>query len=207
AWRRDAALSRRDVLRAVADYDLAENALRLAVAQQYPAVSLGPAYNYDHGIHKFPFSLSLALPPWDLNRGAIAQAEAARAAAGRSLELAQANALAAVDAASAALAVARDELARTRTRDLPLAERTQAAAERSTRAGEGDRTDELAAQASRVEAELSVNDAEHALAGAVADLEDALRRPFDPAEAAVIGDVLAKPPAVKQAGPKAKGAT
>ncbi len=49
AWRRDAAISRRDVLKAVADYDLAEQALRLEIANQYPAVSLGPGYNYDHG--------------------------------------------------------------------------------------------------------------------------------------------------------------
>ena len=192
AWRRDAALSRRDVLRAVADYDIAENALKLQVAQQYPAVSLGPAYNYDHGVYKFPFILSLALPPWDLNRAPIAQAEAARAAAGRTLELAQANALAAVDAASAALSAAREDLQRTRARDLPLAERTRAAAERARRAGESDRTDELAAQAAKVDVELSLNDAEHTLAGATADLEDALRRSFDPAETALIEAAMAK---------------
>jgi outer membrane protein TolC len=192
AWRNEAALSRRDVLRAVADYDIAENALRLQVAMQYPAVSLGPAYNYDHGVTKWPFSLALALPPWDLNRGPIAQAEAARAAAGRTLELTQANALAAVDAAAAVLATARDDLARTRTRDLPAANRTLAAATRATNAGQADRTDELAAQAAKIDTELGLNDAEHAAAAAAADLEDALRRSFDPAETALIEAAMAK---------------
>jgi CRISPR system Cascade subunit CasA len=185
-WRRDAALSRRDVLRAIADYDIAENALRLQIAQQYPAISLGPAYNYDHGVAKFPVSVGLALPPWDLNKGQIAQAEAARAAAGRTLELTQANALAAVDAAEAAFRTARDDAARNRDRDVPMAERTAANAERAARAGENDRTDQLNAEAAALDARLALNDARHALAGATADLEDALRRSFDPAETALI---------------------
>jgi CRISPR system Cascade subunit CasA len=192
AWRRDAALSRRDVLRAIADYDIAENALRLQVAQQYPALSVGPAYNYDHGVSKYPLSVGLALPPWDLNKGQIAQAEKARAAAGRTLELAQANALAAVDTAAAAYVTARDDAARTAERDVPLAERTAANTERATRAGESDRADELNAKAAALDARLALNDAGHALAGATADLEDALRRSFDPAETALIEAGMAK---------------
>jgi outer membrane protein TolC len=186
AWRRDAALSRRDVLKAVADYDLAEQALRLEVANQYPAVSLGPAYNYDHGVTKLPFSLGLALPPWDLNRHAIAQAEAARAASGRSLELAQANALAAVDTATAALATADDDFRRTRDHDLPLAQRAHDGVALSLKAGEADKVDELAAQGAVMDAQLALLDARHVAATATADLEDALRRSFDPAETALI---------------------
>ena len=186
AWRRDAALSRRDVLRAIADYDIAEDALRLQVAQQYPAVSVGPAYNYDHGVSKYPLSVGLTLPPWDLNKGQIAQAEAARAAAGRTLELTQANALAAVDAALSAYGVARDDVERTRRRDVPLAERTATNAARAAAAGETDRADDLNAKAAALEARLALSDARHALAGATADLEDALRRSFDPAETALI---------------------
>jgi CRISPR system Cascade subunit CasA len=185
-WRRDAAISRRDVLRAVADYDIAEQALKLQVAIQYPQVSISPSYFYDHGVQKYPFDLGLALPPWDLNRHAIRQAEATRAAAGRSLELAQANALAAVDTASAAFTTAWDDLARNRQHDVPLAARAAAAATRSLNAGETDKTDALAAQAAAVDAGLALNDAEQAAAQASADLEDALRRSFDPAETAAI---------------------
>jgi len=190
AWRRDAALSRRDVLKAVADYDIAENALRLEIANQYPQVSLGPGYNYDHGVTKLPFSLSLALPPWDLNRGAIAKAEADRAAAGRSLEAAQAGALAAVDAASAALAAAAQDLARARDHNLPVAQKTDADLIRSTDAGQTDRVDELAARGAMGDAVLDMLDARHVRALASADLEDALRRSFDPAETAVIEKAL-----------------
>lgn len=194
-WRREAAVSRRDVLRAVADYDIAEQALRLQVATQYPAVSIGPTYFYDHGVQKYPFDVGLALPPWDLNRNAIRQAEAARAAAGRSLELAQANALAAVDAASAAYLTARDDLKRNRERDAPLAGQAAAVAAQSMRAGETDKVDAQAAAAAAVEAGLAVNDAQHAAALAAVDLEDALRRSFDPGETAVIGRAMTEQPA------------
>ena len=191
-WRRDAPLSRRDVLRAVADYDIAENTLRQQVAAQFPAISVGPAYNYDHGVAKFPINLSLVLPPWDLNRGPIAEAEAARAAAGRSLELTQANVLAAVDAAAAALSAARDDLDRMQAHDLPLAQKLRAAVERAAAAGAADRTDELAAKAAWLDAELNLNDAQHAVATANADLQDALRRSFDPAETAAIAAAMVK---------------
>ena len=186
AWRRDAALSRRDVLRAVADYDLAENALRAEVARQYPDVRLGPGYFYDHGVSKLPFNLVLTLPPYDLNRSGIAQAEAARAAAGRSLEAAQANALAAVDTAAAALAAAQATAQRIRERDLPVARRAAADTARAVAAGAADRVDDLGARALEAEAELNLLDAERAVHAAAADLQDALRRAFDPAETAVL---------------------
>jgi outer membrane protein TolC len=189
-WRRDAAVSRRDVLRAVADYDIAEQALKLQVATQYPAVSIGPTYFYDHGVQKYPFDLGLALPPWDLNRNAIRQAEATRAGAGKALELAQANALAAVDTASAAFATAWDDLKRNREHDAPLAGQAASLATRSLQAGETDKVDALAAQAAAVDAGLALNDARHAAALANDDLEDSLRRSFDPAETAAIKAAL-----------------
>ena len=190
AWRPAAALSRRDVLKAVADYDIAENALRLEVAKQYPQVSLGPAYNYDHGVTKLPFSLSLALPPWDLNRGAIAKAEADRAAAGRALEAAQAGVLAAVDAALEAESRARQDLDRVRAHSLPVAQKTDADLVRSTAAGQTDRVDELAARGAMIDVYLDMLDAQRAAMTAAVDREDALRRAGDPAETAVIETAL-----------------
>lgn len=186
--RRDAALTRRDVLRAVADYDLAESALRLEVAKQYPEIHVGPGYTYDHGVAKLPFNLGLVLPPMDLNRSAIAQAEAKRVEAGRSLEAVQAAALGAIDQAWAALGAARITEASTRERDLPVARRLAEATARSVQAGEADRVDDLGAQATLIETELAVLDARRAAAAAGVDLEDALRVPFDPAETTLLQD-------------------
>lgn len=197
AWRRDAALLRSDVLRAIADYDLAESALRLEVAKQYPEVRLSPGYTYDHGVTKLPFGLSLVLPTYDLNRRAIAQAEAARAASGRSLETVQANALAAVDTSLAALAGARASVQRVAARELPAARQAAANAARAVTAGAGDRVDDLAARAAVLDSALNLLDARRAVRTAAADLEEALRRAFDPGEAAVLQAALTEPGATR----------
>jgi CRISPR system Cascade subunit CasA len=196
-WRRDAALQRTDVLRAVVDYDLAETALTLEVAKQYPEVRLSPGYTYDHGVTKLPFGLSLALPTYDLNRRAIDQAELARAASGRSLELAQANALAAVDTAGAAVQAARAAEARLSARDLPAARRAADNTARALAAGAADRVDDLGAHAAVLDAELNLLDAQRAARTAAADLEEALRRPFDAGEAAVLRTALTEPGAAR----------
>ena len=190
AERDQAALSRKDVLRAVVDYDLAEDALRTEVAKQYPEVHIGPGYTYDHGVRKIPFNLNLVLPPADLNRAAIAQAEAKRAEAGRALEAVQANALAAVDQAAAALAAARAAQRLSQERDLRNAEHAARGAAAAVRAGEGDRVDDLAAQAAVLEAQLNLLDAQRAAQAATIDLEDALRIPFDPGELTVLQDTF-----------------
>ncbi|MBR7620642.1 TolC family protein [Phenylobacterium sp. 20VBR1] len=186
--REQAPLTRKDVLRAVVDYDLAESALRTEVARQYPEVRIGPGYTYDHGVQKIPFNLTLVLPPLDLNRAAIAQAEARRTEAGRSLEAVQATVLAAADQAAASLATARDAEQLARDRDLPIARQAAQGSAAMVRAGEGDRIDDLAAQAAVLDAELALLDARRAHHSAILDLEDALRTPFDPAEHALLQD-------------------
>lgn len=190
--RAEAAAGRSDVLRAIADYDAAESALRVEVARQYPEVHVGPGYSWDHGLAKLPFNLGLTLPPADLNRAAIAEAQARRAEAGRALEAVQAQVLAAVDQAVVALAAARAQDDIVRNRDLPAAERVARAADRSLAAGAGDRTDDLAARAALRETDLAAEDARKAVALAAADLEAALRRPTDPAEADLIRAAVAK---------------
>ena len=63
-------------------------------------------------------------------------------------------------------------------------------AARAVKAGESDRIDDLAAQAALIEARLNLLDAESATKTATADLEDALRRSFDPAETAVMDKAM-----------------
>ncbi len=186
--REQAPLTRKDVLRAVVDYDLAESALRTEVARQYPEVRIGPGYTYDHGVQKIPFNLTLVLPPLDLNRAAIAQAEARRTEAGRSLEAVQAAVLTAADQAAASLAAALSAEQLARDRDLPIARRAAQGTGAMVRAGEGDRVDDLAAQAAVLDAELALLDAQRAHRLAILDLEDALRTSFDPAEHALLQD-------------------
>jgi CRISPR system Cascade subunit CasA len=80
-----------------------------------------------------------------------------------------------------------------RPRDLPVARQVAASTARAVRAGEADRVQDLAARAVEIETELNLMDAERAVRTALADLEDALRRPFDPAEAAVLQTAMTRP--------------
>jgi outer membrane protein TolC len=193
AWRREAALRRRDVLRAVADYAVAEQGLKLEVARQYPDVQVGPGYTFERGEHKIPFDLTLILPPRDLNKANIQSAEAKRVLAAARLDAVQAAVLAGVDQTAAALAGDVAGLERALNQDLPLAHRADTAARKALAAGELDRIDQEAAQAAALDAELAGLDAWRAAWLADADLEDALRRPSSAEDAVLVA-------AVKRAG-------
>jgi cobalt-zinc-cadmium efflux system outer membrane protein len=192
AWRGEAASGRRDVLRAIIDYDVAENAVRLEVANQYPAIRIQPGYTYERGLVKLPFGLNLQLPPLDLNRAAIHAAEQRRAQAGAKLETVQATILGDVDRTASALAAQLAVERLTATRDLPIARRLAATASAGLRAGETDRVDEDAARATATETEIASIEASRLAWIALADLEDALRRPSDPRDGAVLEAAMAR---------------
>lgn len=177
--RRAAILSRADVFAAINAYDRAEAELRGEVAKQFPMLSLQPGYTWERGLVKLPFSIGLALPPLDLNRRAIAAAEARRAEAGRRLEAVLAAAQAAVDAALVEATAARAALAEIRTVERPTAERLAQQAVRELAAGATDRASWAAAQAGAEEARLAELTALARVHAADAALEDALRRPIE----------------------------
>lgn len=177
--RLQALLSRADILKAVVAYDQAEAELRGEVAKQFPAISIAPGYTWERGLVKLPFSLGLVLPPLDLNRHAIAAAEAKRAEAGKRLEAVVATAEAAVDAALVETRAARAALVRVRTVELATALRLAAQADRELAAGSIDRTEWAAAQAGARQARTSEIDALARVHAADAALEDALRRPLE----------------------------
>ena len=109
-----ALVSRPDVLQALARYQAAQQALRLAVAQQYPWFEIGPGYHYDQGDNKFIVSISLPLPLFNHNQGPIAQARAARRLAAEQFIAVQARALAGIDQARADWHASESELLRAR---------------------------------------------------------------------------------------------
>lgn len=191
-WRMEAAAGRRDLLKALIDYDLAENNVRLEVANQYPALRIQPGYTYERGLVKLPFGLNLLLPPVDLNRANIAAAEAKRAQAGARLETVQATILGDVDRTAAALDAQRIAERTTASRDLPLARRLAATATASLRAGETDRVDEDAARASAIDAEIALIEAIRLAWLAIIDFEDAFRRPMDAREGVVLETAMTR---------------
>ena len=178
ATRRAALVARADILRVVAAYDQSEADLRGEVARQYPAISVGPGFTWERGLVKLPFSIGLVLPPLDLNRRAIAAAEARRTEAGSRLEAAVSNATTAIDAAETEAQAAREGLAAIRRNELPAAARLAAQADRELRAGAIDRTDWAASQSGALVARLSELDALARVYAADTALELALRRPL-----------------------------
>lgn len=172
-------VARADVLKAVATYDQSESELRGEVARQYPAISVGPGYTWERGLVKLPLAIGLVLPPLDLNRRAIAAAQAKRAEAGRKLETIVAIANAALEQAISECRLARAALARVRSADLPIARRLAAQADAQLRHGQSDRTDWAAAQGGIALAQLAELAALARVHAADAALEDALRHPIE----------------------------
>ncbi|HNY28289.1 MAG TPA: TolC family protein [Candidatus Sumerlaeota bacterium] len=79
--RRLALLSRPDILAALAEYQASQSALQLEIAKQYPDLNIGPGYAYDQSENKWALGISLTLPVFNQNQGAIATAEGRRAEA------------------------------------------------------------------------------------------------------------------------------
>jgi CRISPR system Cascade subunit CasA len=178
-WREDALLARADVHSAVVAYSMAEQALRLEVARQYPDVHLGPGYTWDHGIKRYQFNLGLTLPLLNRNAGAIGEAEARREEAGAHLEAAVASAWQEIDEAVRQWRLARARLTEARGPVYDAARRIYAQTARGFDAGANDRTELVAARVAVTLAELQVLDAVRTAQDALATLEDALRRPLE----------------------------
>lgn len=182
-----ALLGRPDLLKGMTAYEQSEFDLRAEIAKKYPAVSVGPGFTWDHGLVKIPFNVGLALPPLDLNRRAIAAAEARRGEAASQLEALYAGAVAGIDQAMAEATAARRALAQAREMDLPIATRLAAQADRELAAGAIDRNDWAAAQAGLEVARLAELESLARVLAADAALEEVLRRPLSGPETLIEG--------------------
>jgi outer membrane protein, heavy metal efflux system len=195
-WREEALLSRADVHSAVVGYGIAEESLRLEVAKQYPQVHIGPAYTWDHGVHRLQFNLSLELPVLNQNQGPIGEAEARRELAGAHLEGTVATAYQQIDEAIRQWHLALERLAAARGPVYDAAQSIYAEIERGFEAGSNDRTELVAARVARTLAELQILAAVRTAQEALSSLEDALRRPLEGPEINMAA-ILTAPPEAK----------
>ncbi|MCC6546860.1 TolC family protein [Candidatus Sumerlaeota bacterium] len=83
-----------EVLLRAAEYDVAEEGLRLEVRRQYPDLQIGPAYGREDALGRIGVSFSIPLPLLNRNGRAIAEARASRDAARGAWEEAVQHALA-----------------------------------------------------------------------------------------------------------------
>lgn len=94
--------SRSDILAALAEYEAAQAALQLEIANQYPNIMTSPGYTWDLGAHFWVLGTGLLqLPVFHQNQGAIAEAEARRKEMAQRIMSLQMKVLADIDRASA----------------------------------------------------------------------------------------------------------
>ncbi|HYL20710.1 MAG TPA: TolC family protein [Gemmatimonadales bacterium] len=115
ALERRALRTRADVGMQLATYAEAEGELRIAVAEQYPDVSLGPGIGWEQGIGRWSLGLGLSKILLNRNRGPIGEAAARREGAALRFAEVQQNALREVASGAAECQGARLEAAQADT--------------------------------------------------------------------------------------------
>jgi outer membrane protein TolC len=179
--RRDALTKRADVQASLEEYEAAQSALQLQIANQYPNITIGPGYNYDYGLNKFMLGPGAdQLPILNQNQGPIAEALAARQQAAANFSALQAQIVGAIDEATAAYRTAAQSIA---TGDKLLADdqRHEDQIASQFRVGQIDRVTLVTAEVEVATTALSRFDAVVRQRQAIGALEDALQQPlFDP---------------------------
>ncbi len=175
-----AVIGRTDVRSSLAQYEAAQSALQLQVANQYPNLLLGPGYNYEFGTNRFILNPAIDFPIFNQNQGPIAQAVANRQQARASFTALQAQIIGAIDAAAAAYRTTTQSL---HTADALLAgeQIRQRQARATFAAGENDRPTLVTTELEAAVIRSSWFDVLVLQRQALGALEDALQQPlFDP---------------------------
>lgn len=178
---------RPDLARLRAEYEEAEAALRLEIAQQWPDLEIGTPFDAESGERKSVIGLSLGLsvPIFDRNQPGIAAAHEHREQLRRSYEAAANRALADLEGTQREVAGATRSLAFVQSTLLPRAEKNVMLAREQLQAGAEDALRLLAAQRSLGEIQIQAIEAEFALRAQWSALEQAVGKPLMafPAEA------------------------
>ena len=180
---RTAAIENRlDVQRDLTNYEATQSALQLEIARQYPDIDLGPGYAFEEGSHMISLALGSVLPLRNRNQGPIAEALAARKAAGAQLLATQSAVMARTDEALAEYRAAWGELQEARQSVRQAREQSRTAAAWS-KAGESDQLAVLTAEVQLSVADHARIEALRQTQLALGNLEDALQCPLSPATA------------------------
>jgi len=176
---RETALQKRpDVLAALADYDAAQSALQLEIANQYPNIQANPGYTWELGEHRWSLgATALQLPVLHQNQGPIAEAEAKRHELAVRFEALQMRVLGDIDRVHAGLtAVLAKWLAA--EQQMRLQQDNLHSAQVLYQAGETDPLALLGAQLENAAAERALLDVLVETQQALNALEDTLRYPI-----------------------------
>lgn len=170
--------NRLDIRRGLADYSVAEAALRLEIARQYPDVILRPGYIWDQGDRIWALGSVLFLPLANRNEGPILEAEARRTLEADRFVALQARTISSLEARHAGYEAAFAEI------DAATAVRRDAR-ERATRterrfeAGDADRLERTRVRLESIAVERAALASRVRGLQAWAALEDAVQAPLD----------------------------
>ena len=189
--REQALLCRADLAAAIDGYSTAEAKLQLAVARQYPQLTLSPGYYWDHGIAKFPLDVGFTLP-LNRNKGEIAEARAGRELAAQRMLALQSDIYGEVDAAEHAEEVARRSLAAAQ-RQFATALGLQQFADISLKMGAADTLEHIRSQILVAQAEFELLQMRAQLQSSRNKLEDVLHTPLSGPELALATSSMSAP--------------
>lgn len=177
--RQKALLQRTDVLGLLAEYNASQSGLKLAVAKQYPDITVGPGYTYDQGDELYSFGISAELPIFNQYQGQIAEANAKRSEAAARFIALQAKIIGDIDRAVAAYKSSDRSLATT-DEMVRVSKRRSDQIARSVRLGEADKLTSLTAEMEQATVDLARFDALVLQRESLASIEDAVQQPvFD----------------------------
>lgn len=121
-----------------AEYESAENALRMEVRKQYPDLTIGPGYGSDQGDNRALLGVSLPIPLWNRNRQGVAQASAMREVAKGRFETRYEQLASALELARTRIESERTRRELIESRVVPLADAQEADLRRTAELGRVD---------------------------------------------------------------------
>ncbi|MES1261519.1 MAG: TolC family protein, partial [Acidobacteriota bacterium] len=175
-------LHRADIRRTLLEYEAADARLRLALASQYPNITLSPSWSFQEGFPAYTLGSVLeSLPVFHRSQGPIAEQEAARRQVEAQFKALQARVLGDTQNALLQYRAAMQEWLAARDTFLPAQRQREAAVLASFRAGESDRLDVTQSRLLTLTAQKTQADALSRVQTALGALEDAMQSPLQDA--------------------------
>ena len=174
-------LHRADVRRSLIEYEAAEARLRLALANQYPNITLSPAYAFQEGFPAYTLgSVIESLPVFHRNQGPIAEQEALRQQLETQFSALEAKIVGDTDLALRRYNTSVREWREAQDKVTALQQQREDAVIVAFRAGDKDRLDVAQARLETLTARRSQTEALIRAQNALLSLEDAVQSEIAP---------------------------
>jgi outer membrane protein TolC len=173
-------LHRADIRRMLAQYGAADAHLRFEIANQYPNISLTPAYSFQEGFAAYTLGSAIdSLPIFHRNQGRIAEAEAARAEIRARFIALQAQAIGDTESVLRRYRAAVEQWFEARDRLQTAQRERERAVLTAFHVGDADRMDVTLARLFTLSADQTCMDALLRVQNALGSLEDAVQAPLE----------------------------